>query len=351
MRRMTNLERVLATLRHEEPDMVPTFESHVDIVVREMINPGLSYEDFIEYMDLDAIAHFDLEGEKYEKLNDKGYVRDQWGAIKCFTADSSFVPIPIETPIKNEKDIDTYVPPDPDLPWRYDTLRRYVNRFKGKRAVIATVMDPFQTVWTCLRGFNQYVMDMVTNPDLVDKLNEIARDYHRRYVQNCIDIGADIIWMTGDLATSQGPFVSPELTKRFIAPGIQEIAHIVHDHSLPFLKHTDGNIMKILDILIDAGIDAIHPIDPIAGMDLAEVKVRYGGRICLMGNVDCAYLLPDGTPDQVQEAVKSCIRQAGVGGGYICTSSNTIHPMVKPENYVVMIKAIREYGKYPLFLD
>lgn len=348
MGRLTNLERVLTALRHEEPDMVPTFESHIDINVREMIKPGLSYEDFIEYMDIDAIVHFDLEGEKYEKLNEPGYVRDQWGAVKRWTADSNLAPIPVETPIKNESDINTYVPPDPDLPWRYDTLERYVNRFKGQRAVIATVMDPFQTVWTCLRGFNQYVMDMVTNPDLVDKLFEIARDYHRRYVQNCIDVGVDIIWMTGDLATSQGPFVSPKLTERFIAPGIREIAQIVHNHGLPFLKHTDGNIMKILDILIDAGIDAIHPIDPIAGMDLKEVKDKYGDRISVMGNVDCAYLLPDGTPDQVQEAVKICIRQAGKGGGYICTSSNTIHPTVKPENYVAMVKAIREYGRYPL---
>jgi len=351
MGKMTNLERVLTSLRHEEPDMVPTFESHIDINVREMISPGLSYEDFIEYMDLDAIVHFDLEGEKYEKLNDDGYARDQWGALRRWTPGSNLAPIPVEAPIKNERDIITFVPPDPDLPWRYDTLKRYVNRFKGQRAVIATVMDPFQTVWMCLRGFNEIMTDMVTNSDLADKLFEMARDYHRGYVQNCIDAGADIIWMTGDLATSQGPFVSPEMMERFIAPGIHEIAQIVHNHGLPFLKHTDGNIMKILDIIVDTGIDAIHPIDPIAGMDLKEVKDKYGDKISLMGNVDCAYLLPDGTPDQVQEAVKTCIRQAGNGGGYICTSSNTIHPGVKPENYVAMIEAIREYGKYPLFRD
>ena len=69
-----------------------------------------------------------------------------------------------------------------------------------------------------------------------------------------------------------------------------------------------------------------------------------------MGNVDCGDLLSFGTRNEVREAVKECIRKAGKGGGYICMSSNSIHGAVKPENYVEMIKAIRDYGKYPLSL-
>jgi uroporphyrinogen decarboxylase len=348
MEKMTSLERVLTTIRHKEPDRVPTFESDIDENVRNKIKPGLSYEDFVEYMDLDAIVYFDMAGQKYETLNDKGYVKDQWGAIRRFTPGSLLVPYPVETPIKSEKYLDDYVPPDPDLPWRYEILEKNIRRFKGKRAVIATVMDPFQTVRDCLRGLDQYLMDMVEKPDLVDRLNEIARDYHRRYVKNCISAGADIIWMTGDIATSQGPFISPKLTERFIVPGIRQIADIVHGSGLPFLKHTDGNIMKIMDMLIDAGVDAIHPIDPVAGMNLGEVKAKYGNRVCLMGNVDCAHLLTWGTTEEVRASVKECIRQAGKGGGYICTTSNTVHSAVKPENYAAMLEAIKEYGKYPI---
>ena len=103
--------------------------------------------------------------------------------------------------------------------------------------------------------------------------------------------------------------------------------------------------------MVETGIDALNPIDPVAGMDLGDMKARYGDKICLMGNVDCGNLLSYGTKEEVRSAVKECIRKAGKGGGYICMSSNSIHGAVNPENYTEMVRAIREYGKYPLTLE
>jgi len=103
--------------------------------------------------------------------------------------------------------------------------------------------------------------------------------------------------------------------------------------------------------MVDTGIDGLHPIDPIAGMNLGEMKKKYGDCLCLMGNVECGNLLSFGTKEEVRQTVKDCIKKAGKGGGYICMSSNTIHGAVNPENYFEMVKAIREYGRYPLELD
>jgi uroporphyrinogen decarboxylase len=119
-------------------------------------------------------------------------------------------------------------------------------------------------------------------------------------------------------------------------------------YGIPCLKHTDGNIWSIFDMLVGTGIAGIHPIDPLAGMDIGEAKARYGDRVCLIGNIDCGSLLTAGTEADVRQAVKECIRKAGKGGGLICTSSNSIHSGVLPQNYVTMLRAIREYGKYPL---
>ena len=101
-------------------------------------------------------------------------------------------------------------------------------------------------------------------------------------------------------------------------------------------------------MLVDTGIHGIHPIDPGAGMDLREAKKKYGNRICLIGNVDCTYILTWGTLEEVREDVKRCIKQAAQGGGFICRASQSIHSAVKPENYVEMVHAIREYGEYPI---
>jgi uroporphyrinogen decarboxylase len=107
----------------------------------------------------------------------------------------------------------------------------------------------------------------------------------------------------------------------------------------------------VLGVLVDAGIDGIDPVDPIAGMDLATVKRDWGDRIAIKGNVDCASVLVDGPQAEVVEAVKTCIRAAGAGGGYTCSSSNSIHSGVKPALYRTMVEAIREYGTYPLDQD
>ena len=77
---------------------------------------------------------------------------------------------------------------------------------------------------------------------------------------------------------------------------------------------------------------------------------KYGDRICLIGNIDCGATLSWGTEEEVRQEVKECIKKAGAGGGLICASSNSIHSGVKPENYLAMVKAIREYGRYPLSL-
>ncbi|MFQ5997313.1 MAG: uroporphyrinogen decarboxylase family protein, partial [Dehalococcoidales bacterium] len=119
----------------------------------------------------------------------------------------------------------------------------------------------------------------------------------------------------------------------------------------PCIKHTDGNIWPIYDVILDTGIDGLHPIDPMAGMDIGEAKAKFGDKVCLCGNVSCAFSLVSGTVEEVRQETREVIRKAGKGGGLICMSSNSIHSGVKPENYVALVKAIREFGQYPLSLD
>ncbi|MCD6395100.1 MAG: hypothetical protein J7M40_16545, partial [Planctomycetes bacterium] len=120
---------------------------------------------------------------------------------------------------------------------------------------------------------------------------------------------------------------------------------------LPVIKHTDGNIMPILDMILDSDIDCLDPIDPVAGLDIGEFKKKYADRIALKGNVDCAHTLTFGSEKEVVEETKEVIRKAADGGGLILSSSNSIHSAVKPGNYLAMWNAIRMYGRYPIELD
>ena len=349
MPQLTSVERIFRALDLKEPDVVPHFEFLIHQKVRDVILPGATYEDFIESMDLDAAAVFDKTAWSYETLDAaKNIARDQWGGVVRFTSED--IAHPIEPCIKSEGELDSYVPPDPDLPWRYERLKRLVKAFKGQRAIIATVTDVFDVARESLLGDVVYFKAIITNPELVDRANDIVLNYHLGYLRNCIDVGADIIVVTGDFATTQGPMVSPKHTARFIIPPLKKLVEYARSRGVRVIKHTDGNIWKIFDLIVETGINGIHPIDPEAGMDIGEAKAKYGGRVCLAGNIDCGPLLSWGTEGEVRQEVKDCIRKAGAGGGLICMSSNSIHSAVKPENYVAMVKAIREYGKYPLSL-
>ena len=97
--------------------------------------------------------------------------------------------------------------------------------------------------------------------------------------------------------------------ERLFYPGLCRVMGGFKDLGLMVIKHTDGNLWKIIDMLVDSGIDCLDPIDPLGGMDLAEVKAKYGDRIALKGNVDCVHLMSFGTPNEVIEATKEALKR------------------------------------------
>lgn len=349
MQRLNGRERILTALRREEPDVVPHMELFVSPKAVENILPGGSYEEFIEYLDIDGAVYYTIANEKYEVLDEsKGIIRDKWGIIKRSTREST--PHPLEAPIKSEKDLANYVPPDPDAPSSYEPLKKLVKRFKGQRAIIAVIEQPFMRV-SEIRGAADHFIDMIRNPDLILRLNEIVTEHHLKFVKNFIEIGADVVCFTGDFATKEGPMVSPKHLEKFGIPPLAKLVQFVHNQGVPCILHSDGYIMPIMEMLLGTGgIDALHPIDPMGGMDIGVVKEKYGNRVCLIGSINCGSLLMWGTKEQVRQAVKENIRKAGKGGGLIAASSHSIQSQVKPENYVEMVKAIKEYGRYPLSL-
>ena len=348
MATLTGAERIFTTLQLKEPDRVPIYEGPNRNIREKVLGPDATAFDAIEHFDLDGVGMDDRSTPAWhgENLDASGiYFKNQWGTVNRVTSES--LPHPVEGAVKSEKDLDTWQLPDPDDPRCYQFLKEIIKRYKGQRAIIASFQDPFN-VANEVRGATNHYMDFVRNPDLVDRLSGLIRDYYLRYITNCVEAGADIIHITGDYATTKWPMLSREHFARHVIPVLKSLIDHARSLGVYATKHTDGNIMPIIDQIIDAGIQGLHPIDPVAGMDLGEVKKQYGDRICLIGNVNCAYTLTWGSLEEVREEVKRCIRQAAPGGGYILMSSNSIHSAVKPENYVEMVRACREYGNYPV---
>jgi len=157
--------------------------------------------------------------------------------------------------------------------------------------------------------------------------------------------GLDGFALCADYCLNTGPFLSPGQFSEFVAPYLAKLIKGYRDMGFYTIKHTDGNIMPILDQLVQAGPHALHSLDPQAKVDIKEVKRLIGDKVCLIGNVNCG-LLQTGTEEEVIESARYCLKYGMPGGGYIFSTSNCIYTGMPLERYELMLKVWKEEGNY-----
>jgi uroporphyrinogen decarboxylase len=160
-----------------------------------------------------------------------------------------------------------------------------------------------------------------------------------------VDAGFDSFILCSDYCFNSGPFLSPELFREFVQPYLARIIDSIRQSGAFAIKHTDGNIMPILDQLVECRPHALHSLDPMAGVDIKKVKELVGGEVCLCGNVHCA-ALQTGTLEEVRQSAEYCLTWAKPGGGYIFCTSNIPFKGMPAERYDFILdiwKKMRDY--------
>jgi len=344
---MNSRERVITALERRQPDRVPYIESVIDEKLMQALLPGCDYFQFNDWLGKDSVGQnrssWSRDNVEYVD-RERGLFRDKWGVIRAFGPEST--PAPVEGPIKRPEDLKTYTPPDPEAPDVLGTIPEIVAKYKGKKAITALCRDAFFNP-AFLRGTTQFLMDFIDHPDLVRELIEVTLSHDIRAMQRLVQAGVDVVIFGDDYADKNSTLMSPRHFKEFILPGLKRCVDATHKAGAYVIKHTDGNIMSILDMIVDTGIDGLNPLEPVAGMDIGAIKQRYGRRIALIGNIDCGYLLSQAPLDEVRRVTRETMRVAMPGGGYCLSSSNSIHSSVKPENFMAMIETWRECRAYP----
>ena len=357
---MNGYERIVAALHLKEADQVPIMEPIIDKKVNEALWPGSDYFDLVEKMDLDGVCigegHIGGQAVVSEKAIEEVTVSDEsavgdvmvnsWGVRYVRTAESYQ---PIGGPIKSEDDLERYVPPDPNDEDMRLTVGKASERFKGERFILYHCGCDFMRA-AVLRehGLSDLLIDFVERPRLAHGVLKLVNDYYVTLALRAIEAGADGVLPGDDWAWNMGPMMSPAHFREFILPYFKRFVEAAKGTGAYVIKHCDGNVWKLMDMIVESGIDALNPIQPDAGMDIGEVKEKYGDRLCLAGNINCGYTLSEAPIEQVVREVKEAIRKAGPGGGYIMMSSNSLHSSVRAENYRAMVEATRTYGRYPL---
>ena len=342
---MNSRDRILMALRGEIPDRVPILEWFVHPKVYQAIIPGATWPDFVEQIGLDAmVAHFIFEGTFQAETTGEKTIVNEWGVTLGITDEHE---APIEGPIKSLDDLKHYTPPDPEAPHRLGGLPEYVERFRGEKAIAWCQRAEF--MWAAeLCRLDDFLVFMIHQPELAHEVLEMVNEFAIALARRAIRAGAEVVMLGDDIGYRTGPMVSPQMYDEFIRPRLERVVRVIHEEGALAVKHSDGNLWPILDMIVSTGVDGINPLEPVAGMDIGEVKRKYGDRVCLIGNIDCGELLSWQSEDDVRRVVRETIRQAAPGGGYIMSSSNTIHSSVNPENYRAMIEETHRSGEYPI---
>lgn len=159
-----------------------------------------------------------------------------------------------------------------------------------------------------------------------------------------LDAGAECLLNCTDYAFNSGTFMTPAQFDTFTAPYLKRWAQTFKKEGIPTIQHSDGNLMMIMDRLLDSGINALQCVDPIAGMDIIQLHKDLGDKLCLIGNIDCS-LLQFGTPEEIDASVKKVVEGCKGTGGFVLSGCNVVFKGIPAENYQAMVDARRKYGR------
>ena len=176
--------------------------------------------------------------------------------------------------------------------------------------------------------------------EMIDGALEKAAIFKEHGVLDCFALCSDYCFNTG-------PFLSPAMFDEFILPYLKQLVAGYRELGFYVIKHSDGNIMPILDRLVSANPHALHSLDPQGGVDMAEVKRLVGDKVCLIGNVNCG-LMDRGTDDDVIESARYALKHGMPGGGYIFSTSNCVYTGMQLRRYELILDIWRKEGNYVL---
>jgi uroporphyrinogen decarboxylase len=334
-----SINAFLKTLRREKVNYIPLAELGVHPKIKELFLAkkieGLKDEvDFwykagYDYIKLQPKA--DFNSMKIGLYNNVSY-NDDGTIFRKWASESNGL-------ISNFADFEKYTFPTTS-DFDYTNFEKVKSLLPDGMGVIGQYGDIFTMTWEMM-GFESFSISLFENEDLIknlnDRLGELVLSMFEYFAQSDV---VDAIWYSDDIAYTNSLMVSPQVLDKYFFPWLKRIGDLAKRYNKPLIYHTDGILYDVFDKIIECGVDAIHPIEPKA-MNIADVKQRYGNKLCLIGNIDVDQL-SRGSVNDIRKNVIKNIEEVGKDGGYCVGSGNSIPEYVKLENYIAMIETVKE---------
>lgn len=309
---MTHRERAIAALTLHQPDYVPTFE--LDYQLADLVfGKNFLAEDALKGLSSKEVEKAIEENAEY--------------MVRVFS------------------ELEYSILPIHDLSQQHilDTVR-YINKITNNEFLLTTHGDGTFAIPSGGDMLN-FVYRIADDADGVKaearKLADEAIERNKRM----LDAGCSSLILCSDYCFNAGPFLSPDMFREFVQPYLYDIIDSIRKEGGYAIKHTDGNIMPILDQLVECRPHALHSLDPMAGVDIKYIKDTIGDKIALCGNVHCAHL-QTGTEEQILDSCRYAMESAKPGGGYIFCTSNIPFRGLPPERYQIVLDFWRANRTY-----
>jgi uroporphyrinogen-III decarboxylase len=323
---MTGRERVLAVLRHQIPDRVPCYEVLADPPMVEYMtgikDKNSSMLTAREAVDLHARIGLDavIAGLRFFRPTDQ--IAGGRPSVQS-----------LKPPSQAEQE--AYL----------ERCARIAEYAHGEGMAAAAYTHGCLDVVYESMGFENFMFALYDDPDYVEALTQLLYEYHIQSTKKALTTGIDFMLIGDDLAYKTGRFFAPSYYEQLWYGREASLVGLVKSTGLPCEFHTDGKIDFLMPDLIRMGVDLVNPIEPDAN-DIFALKAAWGDRIALRGNVDIGGSLSSGTPDDVYRETCDLVTRLKPGGNYVCSSSHSISRAVRPENYLALVRAVRDVGGY-----
>lgn len=353
---MTSRERVLQAMRRKgKPDRVP-FEiswgaftpglmkvykeatgavvepdEYFDFDTRSVnISPTMKKTDFTKYFKGDLPANI---------------IFDEWGVGAVAGSKEHFLeykyhPLAL---CETAEDVYKFEWPDVEADYRYEGLKEKIRIYKERGYVVMGELYQtiFEMAWL-LRGMEDMLMDFYVNEEIANAICEKLMELRIKQAEKYARLGVDIIRLGDDVATQNGPMMSPEIYRKYLKERTGKIVNAaknINPDVLIFI-HCDGKVEDIVDEFIDIGIDILNPVQPECN-DLRKIYEKYGKRISFWGGIGTQSTMPFGKPEDVRSKVKEVQETLGKNGGLLLAPTHILEPEVPWENVLAFIEAAK----------
>jgi len=352
---MTSRERVLAVFAHQEPDRVPAWcGASPEFIAKAKHHLDLeTTEQLLERFGDDFRRVWARYAGPPERSPDTGLPE----GVVCRTPfgvehKGYGCGIPMNPPLARATLAEVHAYPWPDPRWMdVSAIRSQALAWRGEYAILGGDWSPFWHDANELLGMENLMVKMHQDPGIVDAVMARAANYYAEVSRRIFDAAADaidIFFIGNDFGSQTGPLISEAMFRRFVLPHLQRLCRLGHDYGLRMMMHCCGGFAPLIPAMIEAGLDGLQALQPSArGMEPAQIKTAFGGRLVLCGGIDSHHVLIEGSPASVQAATRQVLEIMKPGGGYILSASHDYILEETPvENVAAMFDAGREFGVY-----